>query len=304
MNNQNKEKFRFKLKGKTLVIIDWANVHGWNKSLNWRINSKRLFQYIKTYPDILEQRFYHGVDEDKEWSTEIKKEAEETGFIVVSKNVKWVPVYLNKQNHFKIVVQKLFNVLDGIKITNSDIATKLYELREKIENRLTEREPDIDSDGSVQGEYPPYAPEDQKVYDSAYELIEELDEELKKLNLNIDELQQQLSEPVKRRKCDFDVEIAKDVLNLSDSFEHLIIFSGDGDYATLVEDLTINKDKKVVIVFAPGHIGKEYEKISEQLKEKGLNHRLFLCSANRLKEHISEEKISPRVSPRGAIPPI
>ena len=133
-------------------------------------------------------------------------------------------------------IQKLFNVLDVIKTTNSDISTKLYELREKLE--------------------------DQKVYDSAYELIEELDAELKKLNLNIDELQQQLYEPVKRRKCDFDVEIARDVFNFSNYFESLILFSGDGDYAALVEDLTINKGKKVIVVFAPGHKGKEYEKIS------------------------------------------
>jgi len=293
MNNQNKEKFSLRLNGKTLVIIDWANVHGWHETLKWKIDPKRLFQYIKTYPGIVEQRFYHGVDEDKEWSVEIKKRAEEVGFTVVSKDVKWTPVYLNKQNHFKIVIQKLFNVLDGIKITNSDIATKLYELRGKIESRLAEREPDIDSDGSAQGEYPPYAPEDQKVYDSAYELIEELDAELKKLNLNIDELQQQLFEPVKRRKCDFDVEIARDVFNFSNYFESLILFSGDGDYAALVEDLTINKGKKVIVVFAPGHKGKEYEKITEKSQEKKLNYRLFLCSAKQLKDDIREENNIP-----------
>jgi len=267
MNNQNKEKFSLRINGKTLVIIDWANVHGWHKTLKWKIDPKRLFQYIKTYPGIIEQRFYHGVDEDKEWSVEIKKKAEEIGFAVVSKDVKWTPVYLNKQNHFKIVIQKLFNVLDVIKTTNSDIATKLYELREKLE--------------------------DQKVYDSAYELIEELDAELKKLNLNIDELQQQLYEPVKRRKCDFDVEIARDVFNFSNYFESLILFSGDGDYAALVEDLTINKGKKVIVVFAPGHKGKEYEKITEKLQEKELNYRLFLCSVKQLKDDICEENNIP-----------
>lgn len=293
MNNQNKEKFSLRISGKILVIVDWANVHGWHKTLKWKIDPKRLFQYIKTYPNVIEQRFYHGVDENKEWSVEIKKKAEDIGFAVVSKDVKWTPVYLNKQNHFKIVIQKLFNVLDGIKTANSDIATKLYELREKIESRLAERKSDIDSSGSVQGEYPPYAPEDQKVYDSAYELIEELDSGVKKINLNIDELQQQLFEPVKRRKCDFDVEIARDVFNLSNYFESMVLFSGDGDYAALVEDLTINKGKKVIVVFAPGHKGKEYEKITEQLQEKELNYRLFLCSVKQLKNYICEENNIP-----------
>jgi uncharacterized LabA/DUF88 family protein len=113
-----------------------------------------------------------------------------------------------------------------------------------------------------------------------------MDTELKKLNTSIDELQKQMAEPVMRRKCDFDVEIARDVFNLSNDFEHLILFSGDGDYAALVEDLTIKKGKRVIVVFAPGHVGKEYEKLSEQLREKRLNYRLFLCSANQLKDDI------------------
>jgi hypothetical protein len=32
--------FRFKLKGKTIVLIDWANVYGWFKKLKWEIDQK------------------------------------------------------------------------------------------------------------------------------------------------------------------------------------------------------------------------------------------------------------------------
>lgn len=31
-----------KLKGKTLVIIDWANVYGWFKNLGWEIFKVKL----------------------------------------------------------------------------------------------------------------------------------------------------------------------------------------------------------------------------------------------------------------------
>ena len=150
----------------------------------------------------------------------------------------------------------------------------------------------------MQGEYPPYSPEDAKIYSSTYELIEELDVELKKLNTSIDELQKQMSMPVMRRKCDFDVEIARDVFNLSNDFEHLILFSGDGDYAALVEDL-VSKGKRVIIVFAPGHKGREYE----ELTDKGVR-GFFLCTANNLKEYISVENNIPEDFSSGRDNPI
>jgi len=56
------EKFKLKLKGKTLVIIDWANVYGWFKKLKWEIDPKRLYQYLKSYSQIKEIRFYFGVE--------------------------------------------------------------------------------------------------------------------------------------------------------------------------------------------------------------------------------------------------
>ena len=287
-----KEKFRFRLHGKALVMIDWANVYGWfanpksKNYLGWQVDPKNLFEYLATYKEVTDKRLYHGVEVGNKRSEDFGVEAETIGFTFIKKEVKWVPVYLNEQNHFKKVVQKLFDVLDGIKVTNSDIATRLYELREKIEVRLADREPDFDSDGSVQGEHPPYTPEDQVVYDSTYELIEELDTELKKLNVNIEELQQNLLEPVKRRKCDFDVEIARDVCNLSNDFSTLVLFSGDGDYAALVEDL-IGKRKRVILVFAPGHKGKEYEPLVEKLKKENKSYALFICTVEHLKEDIS-----------------
>jgi len=287
------EIFKFKLTGRTFVVIDWANVYGWfsdpksRNYLGWKIDLQKFFDYLSGYKEIFDKRFYFGVETGESWSEELQIKIQSIGFNLQSKEVKWVPVLLEK-SHFKKVINELFDVLDGIKTTNSDIATKLYELRQKIESRLAEREPDFDIDGSVQGEYPPYSSEDAKIYNSTYGLIEELDMELKKLNTSIEELQKQMSTPVMRRKCDFDVEIARDVFNLSNDFEHLVLFSGDGDYAALVKDLIINKSKKVIVVFAPGHVGKEYNKLTRELKEKSLNYRLFLCSTKKLHQFIAK----------------
>lgn len=58
-----------------------------------------------------------------------------------------------------------------------------------------------------------------------------------------------------------------------------LLFSGDGDYAALVRDV-IKKDRQAIVVFGPGHKGREYDDIG-----KGL----FLCSVNRLRGFIEKK---------------
>lgn len=260
------KKFRFQLQGRTLVMIDWANVYGWfsypksRNYLGWEIDPRRLFEYLTTYEEIFDKRLYHGVEQGNKRSEDFGLEIKNIGFNFIEKEVKWAPVFLNEENHFKIVVKKLFDVLNDVKTTNSDISTKLYELRIELKSWITDREPDFYVD----------------------DLIEKLDTELKKLNINIEELQQNLLEPVERRKCDFDVEIARDTFNLSNDFEQLVLFSGDGDYSALVDDL-ITKGKKVIVVFAKGHKGKEYK------IQKGV----FLCTVEHLKDELCRKNNIP-----------
>ncbi len=276
MNHQKGEKFRFGLRGRTLVVIDWANVYGWfsrphSKSyLGWKIDPKRLFDYLMTYEEIGGKRLYHGVEPGNKRSEDFGSAISAIGFNFFTKDVKWAPVYLNEESHFRVVVKKLFDVLNSIKVTNSDISTKLYELRIKVKSWLENQEPDFDVD----------------------DLIDKLDVELKKLNINIDDLQRNLLKPVERRKCDFDVEIARDMCNLSAEFDTLILFSGDGDYSALVDDL-ISKGKKIIVVFARGHIGKEYGALREKVQKNNLAHKLFICNVENLRGEISAETTIP-----------
>jgi uncharacterized LabA/DUF88 family protein len=279
--------FKFKLQGKTLVIIDWANVYGWfsdpnsRNYLGWEVDPKKLFEYLRSYPEIMDINFYYGVELDKPKSVAFKNEIEAMGYSHRSKEVKWVPAALETTAHFKIIVQKLFDVLDNVKNTNSDLSRRLYDLLKKLEGVL-----DSGYGLSTNGELT-YVFFNEEQVKEIYELIEGLDSDLKKLNVDITELQSAIREPVRRRKCDFDVEISRDIYNNLSNFETLLIFSGDGDYAALVEDL-ISKGKKIIVVFASGHIGKEYEQLVEKLSENGLKNRLFLCSIQKLREFISK----------------
>ncbi len=48
MNKTNNNSI-LKLKGKTAVFIDWANVHGWESKLKQEIDLKKLFKHLKAY---------------------------------------------------------------------------------------------------------------------------------------------------------------------------------------------------------------------------------------------------------------
>jgi uncharacterized LabA/DUF88 family protein len=237
--------FKFTLHGKTLVIVDWANVHGWQKSLKWSIDPQRLYTFLASHSEIFDTRLYFGVEKGQKWSEAFQGNVANIGYTLVSKDVKFVPVSLDK-SHFRSVIKNLSDVLDGVKSTNTEIATRLYEIQDST-------------------------------------LVGDLDTELKKLNVNISELQQSLKEPIMRRKCDFDVEITRDAIDLAPKFETLILFSGDGDYAALVENL-IAKGKRVILVFAKGHKGKEYGAI---------NKGLFQCPVTKMRSAVAAQQNIP-----------
>ena len=35
-----------KLRGKTAIFIDWANVHGWEEKLKWEVDLAKLYRYL------------------------------------------------------------------------------------------------------------------------------------------------------------------------------------------------------------------------------------------------------------------
>jgi len=206
------EKFKFKLKGKTLVIIDWANVYGWFKKLKWEIDPERLYQYLKSYSQIKEIRFYFGVEKGNQKSEQFQRIIKKIGYKVVSKELKWVPLNIDKE-YFKKALKNIFS----------------------------------------------YYGFDKKFLEEFFEKLKE-------------------DKNLKRRKCDFDCEIAIDVMKNINKFSSFIIFSGDGDYVSLVEEI-INSRKQIIVVALKNAMGKEYAKF-----KKGV----FICNIKKLKEFVKK----------------
>jgi len=88
MDNQ---KLKLKLRGKTIVFIDWANVYGWKKSLKKEIDLLELFQYLKDYKEIVDIRLYFGKNTHIK-SAEFLQKAEKIGYTVITKPVKHILV--------------------------------------------------------------------------------------------------------------------------------------------------------------------------------------------------------------------
>lgn len=66
------------------------------------------------------------------------------------------------------------------------------------------------------------------------------------------------AEGLRSRKCDFDLEIAVDVMKSLhlNKYETYIFFSGDGDFAALYHEL-LKRNKQVIVIFARNHAGRE-----------------------------------------------
>lgn len=256
--------FTFQLKGKTLVCVDWANVYGWFNDLGWQIDPQKLYQYLKSYPEVVDILFYYGKDNNNE-SIKFLQEIKNIGFILKTKDVKYVPVNLDK-SHFRKLFRQIQALLEKAKHINSQMSNKLYDLMRKIEDLPL---PQID--------YPEYHTAEvigEKQLIEIFDLIEELDKDLKTANIDIAELQKDMDKPVFRRKCDFDCELVMDIIEKADTIDSVIVFSGDGDYASIVNKL-IKMNKQVIVVFCKGHKGKEYDDFKQGL---------YLCPISKLKD--------------------
>lgn len=76
-------------RGKTAVFIDWANVHGWKKSLKSEVNILALYEYLKSYKEIEGVYFYFGKDNNPK-SEEFLKQVEKIGYEIITKAVKYI----------------------------------------------------------------------------------------------------------------------------------------------------------------------------------------------------------------------
>lgn len=115
-----------------------------------------------------------------------------------------------------------------------------------------------------------------EVKDMGYRVITK---NVKYVPITTDHLGNPLKEPFLRRKCDFDVEISKEILLHLDQYHSFILFSGDGDYAPIFDVLRMRK-KQSILLFSKGALGREY------IEDEKRRNAMFLCPLERLRPFI------------------
>ena len=231
---QKKKEFSFYLYDKpTLIIIDWFNLYNKYKDIDLQL----FFDYLKGYKDVYQVRFYQGTIEGKDWSTKTIEDARRIGYEVITKRSKYIKIDIRKEGHLKKIMDLLEELLKSISDKNSEIANKIYTFKQELEKKHKG------------------AGNTGDVYSDFFEWVGEMDTDLDKLNININQFKAEINKPITKPKCDFDAEIAKDVILDIDKYENLILFSGDGDFASTVECLVKVKNKKVFVIYPQGSFG-------------------------------------------------
>lgn len=235
----------------TLVVIDWFNI--WNKHQD--VDLQALFDYLKTHQEIYQMRFYNGLIEGKEWSQDILDNAESIGYKVISKKSKQIKIEISKENHLKSILELLDKLLFSVSDKNSEIWNKLYTLHEEVDKQSSSSISDSD----------------------VLDVLDGVESDLKQLNIQIDLFNKEIQKPIKKPKCDFDAEIARDVILEVEKYENLILFSGDGDFASTMKYLVEEKNKRVFVMYPSGSFGEPdyyesgliYEDVGVRKYQKG-----------------------------------
>jgi uncharacterized LabA/DUF88 family protein len=65
------------------------------------------------------------------------------------------------------------------------------------------------------------------------------------------------------QKANLDIEIVVDMFNTSDQYDHVVLFSGDGDFERAIE-LLRSKNTKITVVSTEGMIARELKNATDR----------------------------------------
>lgn len=250
----------FQLKGDTLVLIDWANIFNSQQKNGWKVDTGKLHTFLTKHALIKDVVFFHGEDSHPR-SKEFLEAQRMIGYRVISKLVKTIPVRIDT-SVFRSKIDQLEKDLRLLREKNSTISSLLYSLDERLRQYMKKQQVVLTDD-----------------FYGVFDIIENIDREIANADTSLQFLWNNIRSTIVRRKCDFDVEISKEILLNLDNYHSFILFSGDGDYAPIF-DVLRERGKQAILVFPHGCRGKEYEELSERKRA------IFLCSLEQIRSFI------------------
>ncbi|MBI3618878.1 NYN domain-containing protein [Candidatus Peregrinibacteria bacterium] len=247
----------FRLKGDAVALIDWANIFSSQQKNGWQVDTAKLHAFLKGHALIKDIVFFHGEDVHP-LSKAFLEEQRTIGYRVISKPVKTIPVRID-ESVFRSKIGQLEKDLGLLREKNSTISSLLYSLDERLRLYMKKQQAMLTDD-----------------FYGVFDIIESIDHEIANADTALQFLWNNIRGTIVRRKCDFDVEISREILLNLDTYQSFILFSGDGDYAPIFDALR-ERRKQAILVFPHGCRGKEYEEVPERKRA------IFLCSLELIK---------------------
>lgn len=115
---------------RTLLIVDYANLKSSVKDMGFKLDIKRFLSYFRSNYNIMQARFYYGLDTRNKLSSRFLYSVSKIGFIVVSKKVKYIcikkgtnPIFLPKCNfdvEITLDITKYINDFDELVLISGD----------------------------------------------------------------------------------------------------------------------------------------------------------------------------------------
>ena len=188
----------------TNVYIDFANVLGWQKKLNWRVDIVKLKEFLDSFSSIKSVKFYYGTLPGDKNSERIINDAKASGYEIITKPVKIIKISI-----------------DISSITpNSPIILDNF-IKKSLLSKLD------------------------------LETIEFINDKIKGLN-------EQGIFYLEHKKCNFDVEIGRDmeIDFIKNNNENFALWSGDSDFADIASHIS-SSNKKVMLFMTSGQVSSE-----------------------------------------------
>ncbi len=85
-----KPNFQLRLKGRTMVLVDWANIRNQQKKLGWEIDLKKLYYWANDFEAVDTVKFFYGFEKKRPTSIKFLKKVGSFGFEIFEKEVKYL----------------------------------------------------------------------------------------------------------------------------------------------------------------------------------------------------------------------
>ena len=215
--------------GRVNVYIDYANVRPWADKLGWHVDMKRLKNFYRAFDNVGDLKVYYGTLKGNPDSEKNIAEWKKFGYIVRTKDVKIIKLFINASSISPQSPDILRNFVRAPLLRKWDVET-IEHLNRKFA-------------------------------------------EMNKRGINYFE----------DRKCNFDVEIGRDMTldRERDAADCFVLWSGDSDFHDPLNEI-LSSGKKAILFATARAVSKELN----ELRSKGL----FIFDIKKIKEMICWRK--------------